>query len=165
MKKIYSSIIIFLLSTLVHSLYDLFPNSITLIFSPINESIWEHMKLIFTSYILFMIIKLIYYKIKKINKKNTIFKELTLSIFNIIIFLIIYLPIYYIFGENLIVTLSIYYLTILLTRFIKIKKDLNLSLSLLIITIIYILFTYLSYNPILIDIFKDPLNNTYGLNK
>lgn len=164
MKKLLSSILIFLISTFVHNLYTWFSNSFTLIFSPINESIWEHMKMIFTSYIIFAFIKYIYFKIKKIDTSNIFFNELILSILNIIIFLIIYLPIYYLFGENLFITLIMYFITIFLIRNLNIKKDLNI-LSLIIIFIVYASFTYLSYNPPKIDIFRDPTNNTYGLNK
>lgn len=164
MKKIFSSILIFLISSIVHNLFDTFPNNITLIFSPINESIWEHMKMIFTSYMIFLIIKYIYYKIKDVNTSGIIFNEVVLSIINIIIFLIIYLPLYYLFGENLIVTLIIYFITILITRNFNIRKGLNLQGLVLIITI-YSVFTYLSYNPLKLDIFRDPTNNTYGLNK
>src|SRR5574344_2891478 len=124
-KKIISSTLIFLISFLVHNLYKWSTNSLTLIFSPVNESIWEHMKMIFTSYILFLIIKYLYYKIKNINTNTIVFNELILSLINIIIFLILYLPIYYIFGENLIVTLIIYFISVFITRQFQIKKDLN----------------------------------------
>ena len=36
-----------LLGTAQHFLYDLFPNPLTAIFAPVNESVWEHLKLLF----------------------------------------------------------------------------------------------------------------------
>ncbi len=46
----------FLLATLfgvgLHFLYSFFPNPITALFSPVCESIWEHIKLIYWSYLL-----------------------------------------------------------------------------------------------------------------
>ena len=48
--KILSVFIIFLLMFPLHYVYDKFPNSLTSIFCPVNESIWEHLKLIFTSF-------------------------------------------------------------------------------------------------------------------
>ena len=44
--KIISCIGIFLLSVLFHFIYDWFPNFFTSLFSPVNESIWEHNKII-----------------------------------------------------------------------------------------------------------------------
>ena len=38
-----------LLFLLLHYLYDWFPNSITTIFSGINESVYQHMKICFSS--------------------------------------------------------------------------------------------------------------------
>ena len=45
--KILGVILAFFLSFIFHSVYDLFPNFITSIFFPVNESIFEHMKIIF----------------------------------------------------------------------------------------------------------------------
>ena len=33
--------------TALHFLYDLFPSSATAVFAPVNESVWEHLKLLF----------------------------------------------------------------------------------------------------------------------
>ena len=51
-KIILSSFIIFILSTLFHSLYNYLPCFLTSIIVPVNESIFEHMKMIFL-YVLF----------------------------------------------------------------------------------------------------------------
>ncbi len=46
----------FLLATLLgiglHFLYSFFPNPLTALFSPVRESIWEHIKLVYWSYLL-----------------------------------------------------------------------------------------------------------------
>ena len=51
--KIIGVFAVFLLSFPLHFLYDVFPNFLTSIFAPVNESIWEHMKIIFTAYLLY----------------------------------------------------------------------------------------------------------------
>ena len=59
-KKILTTIsvlFIFLIGFIIHNLYELFPNIVTLIISPVNESVFEHMKMIFTSYIVWIILK------------------------------------------------------------------------------------------------------------
>lgn len=40
-----------LFGTLLHDLYDWFPNPLTALISPVNESVWEHMKLLFWPYL------------------------------------------------------------------------------------------------------------------
>ena len=54
MKKILiNSLFIFVISSIFHFVYNIFPNNITALFFPVNESIWEHYKLLYTSAILF----------------------------------------------------------------------------------------------------------------
>lgn len=164
MKKIIlNSIFILILSVIIHNLYSLLPNFLTLVIAPINESIAEHIKLIFSSYILLLILKTLFTK-----EKPNIFSFYITSIFNIIIFLIIYLPIYYIFGENLVVTLTLYSITIIISNIfkekIKPKKNLN-KLSIILIIITYLIFTLFSYFPPSINIFIDKPNNMIGLKK
>jgi uncharacterized membrane protein len=51
-------VVAFLLTTLagtgLHFLYDLLPSPLTALFSPVNESIWEHLKLIYWPYLVAM---------------------------------------------------------------------------------------------------------------
>ncbi len=45
-----------LAGTCLHFLFDLLPNPVTALFSPVNESIWEHLKLIYWPYLAAMLI-------------------------------------------------------------------------------------------------------------
>ena len=54
--KIIGIVLAFLLAFPLHFLYDTFPSFITSIITPVNESIWEHMKIIFGS-ILFSLLR------------------------------------------------------------------------------------------------------------
>ena len=51
--KILGVIMAFLLCFPLHFLYDKIPSFITSIISPVNESIWEHMKILFWKYTIF----------------------------------------------------------------------------------------------------------------
>lgn len=164
-------IFIFLIGFIIHNLYEWCPNIVTLILSPVNESVFEHMKMIYTSYIIWIIVK--YFILKKYNIKenNFLLKELLTFLFNITLFLTIYWPIYSKFGENMLVTLTIYLVTIIISQilnyFIEFKKDSNVLniISLIVIFLIYAFTTYLTYNPPICKFFLDPTNNSYGLNK
>ena len=83
---------IFLISFLAHFMYDLFPNVITSFFFPVNESIWEHMKILFTSTMIYGVFD--YILMKKFNiKYNNLLLELFITSFlSVIIYLIIYIP-------------------------------------------------------------------------
>jgi hypothetical protein len=67
--RIISTIGIFLLCFLFHFLYHLLPNSISAIFFPVNESIWEHMKLLFSAVVFYGIID--YIILQKFKIKET----------------------------------------------------------------------------------------------
>lgn len=174
MNKKYAIINVFLtfiMGFVVHGLYQWFPSIVTSIF-PVNESLYEHIKLIFyspviASTILYFIFK---YKGKKIN--NFLFGLFTSTIFNIFIFYLVYLPIYKMMGANLLVTLIIYFITIGISQYLnyliintKVNyKALNL-VSLILLFISVVVLTYFTYNPMKNDFFKDPENNSYGIKK
>lgn len=155
-KIILSSFIIFILSTLFHSLYNYLPCFLTSIIVPVNESIFEHMKMIFTSYMFYLLIKILF---NKKRENNLISSFVIASLFNIVIFLIIYIPIYLLFGEKLVVTLILYFITILISNYLMYKiqnKKINSKInkySVYIIPLVYIVFTLLTYFPLKICCF------------
>lgn len=164
-------VIIFLLGFLIHNLYDWFPSFVTIVISPVSESLFEHLKMIYTSYLIWTIIKHFLYKKFNLKSNNFLFNELITTLFEILIFYLIYLPIYNYFGENLILTLIIYFITIIISQvfnyLFELKKDYNFLkyFSLISIIFIYSTLTYLSYKPPICDFFLDSTNNSYGLNK
>ena len=165
-----NTILTFTIGFLVHNIYQWIPSTITTIF-PVNESLFEHMKLIFISPIISSLIIYFYYKIKDYQVNNLLFGLIVSTIFNIIIFYLIYLPLYYELGQSMFMTLSIYFLTIILSNYlyyliIEMKNNSKLNkLSFIVILIIGFILTYFTYHPIKIDFFRDPENNTYGIPK
>ena len=162
--KILSIFGIFILSFLTHYVYEIFPSFITSILFPINESVFEHMKMIFTTYMLWNIIE---YRL--INNKTNYKVNLIITIIsNIIIFLIIFYPIYLNFEHNLVITLIIYFITIAISQIISyiiLKKDnyLNLNKYFYIIIILTLIMFYLfTYYPIKNNFFIDKMNKKIG---
>lgn len=164
-----STIIIFVINFLIHNVYKILPNDFTAIFFPVNESIYEHMKMLFTSYFIYSIILILFRKKYKVN--NILFANLCGAVLNIILFLTIYLPIYYRFGENMIVTLILLFLTILLTNYIIrfiYKKDDSKGVKIAGIILFPILFSlgaYFTFNPLEESFFFDPVEEIYGIQK
>ena len=168
--RIISTIGIFLLCFLFHFIYDWIPCSLTAIFFPVNESIWEHMKLLFSAIVFYGIID--YIILQKFNVKyNNFFTSLFTSALTIIpIYLIMFLPIYYKIGENMFIIFTIMFISIILSQVISYyilkSKDcdkLNI-ISLILIIISYIVFAYLTYYPPKTELFFDTQEEKYGLN-
>ena len=151
--RIISVIGIFLISFISHFVYTIFPNIFTSFFFPINESIWEHMKILFTSSLLYGIIDYIILKKNNIKYNNYPFNLWFTSLIIIPIYLAIYLPLYKLIGENLLVSIILLFIIYIIKEIIsynilkapKIKIVNNLTIPIIIIT--YIIFIYLTYNP------------------
>ena len=162
-KVLIRSVIIYLLNFPAHFLFGYFSNNFTALIFPVNESIFQHMKMIFTCYVIFYLI----IKIFKYKGENITTKCLISSLSCIIFFLIIYIPIYLNYNENLGFTLILLFLSIVfgefITSLINIKSKTVNNLSIIIIILILILNAYLTFNPLINFLFFDPMNNTYKI--
>ena len=168
--KFISTISIFALCFLFHFLYQWFPNSLFAIIFPVNESIWEHMKLLFSGICLYGIIDYFILVKNKIKFNNFFLNLFITSITSIPIYLIIFLPIYKFIGENIIISITLMFIVKLISQiisyFILSKKSYKILnyISFILIIISYIIFGYLTYNPIHNYLFLDNSKNIYGIN-
>lgn len=173
MKKIkfIGVFVIFLVSFASHFIYKWIPNTLFSIIFPVNESIWEHMKLLVTPVLIFSLIEYIVYKKKDINYNNFILSYSISMLMGIIIYLIIYLPIHYIFGHSsifaIILLFFIFVIIEIISYYIMRYRDIKYSniIGFGIIIIMYIIFGYLTYYPIETDLFYDTSKNIYGIPK
>lgn len=162
---------IFLISFISHFAYEWYPNTLFSIIFPVNESIWEHMKIIVTSYIIYGLIDYILLSKNGLSKNNFIFQLIFIPILGVSLYLIIYLPLYNIFGENMIISIGLLFIIYIIMSIIsyyflleennKILKIVSIPL----IIIVYILLTYLTYKPPKNYIFYDTSKNLYGIPK
>lgn len=169
--KLIAIIGIFLISFLSHFTYEFISSSFTAIFFPVNESIFEHMKIIFTSTLLYGIID--YYLLKRNNIKfnNFPFQLFFTSFISIPIYLIIYIPLYLIIGENMIINITLLLIIYIISQIISyyllkhnpIKYLNTIAIPLIILT--YIFFIILTYNPPHNFLFYDTKTNSYGIKK
>lgn len=163
-----NSIIIFLFGFITHNIYNIIPSFITTIF-PVNESLYEHMKMIFITPLI--VGTIVYFTPYFKNFRNNYFFSLYLSsMLNIILFFIMYLPIYYRFGEEMVITFIIYFISILISQYInaliltKTKDNLLLNIiGIVLILVNYVVFLYFTYNPLHSDFFFDTENEVYGI--
>lgn len=169
--KIIGVFVIMGLSVLSHFMYEWFNNFIFSILFPVNESIWEHMKLLITPLLFYALIEYFIYR-----KKNIKFNNFSLSygismIVGIISYLIVYLPIDYYFGHNMIVSIVLLFLDYILISYISYcilnTKEIKYSkmIGALLIIFTYFIFYYLTYYPVHSYLFYDTKDKVYGIKK
>ena len=168
--KVIDVFIIFALCFLTHFIYSWFPNTLFSIFFPVNESIWEHMKMLFSAIIIFSVVDFILLKVFEIEYRNFITSIFLSAVLSIIIFLAIYLPLYYFIGENMVLNLTVLFVSIVFSQavsyFVLESKDYGLLnyVSLIGIIFSYIVFGILTYYPSTEDLFYDPMDEKFGIN-
>lgn len=174
-KKLQIASIIFsiLLGTLLHFTFELSSNNLFIAsFSAVNESVWEHLKLVFFPMLIFSIIE--YFLLKNYNNKNNYIFSKTVSIIFAILFITIFFYTYTgIIGKcYFILDILSFLLAIILGELICYKlliknTKINNSIKYLCIFFIIILllfFVFFTYFPPKINYFKDPVNKSYGIN-
>lgn len=160
-----SSIILFLVMTLVHFVYNILNIDIIAMFFPTNESIFQHMKMIFTGFFIYYL--LLFFIRRRWNFNNIFLTNLISVVICIVFFLIIYLPVRFRFGENMIFTFILLFISIWLGQYLSysfLKKDNYDSLNILSLTVIIVtslILAYFTFNPLHNDIFWDPEHETY----
>lgn len=167
--KVISFFIVFIISFLCHFMYEWIPNFVTSIFFPVNESIWEHMKIFFTAILISGLIESFIIKKCKIQCNNHLFEVVLSSVISIPIYLIIYLPLYKIFGEVMFISIGLMVLVYVFLAFVQYKfliyRDLKVNKYILISVVImgYVILGYLTYNPIHSYLFFDIIKKKYGI--
>lgn len=162
-------IFVSLFGTINHFLYELFGKNIIIgIFCPVNESIWEHQKLLFFPYIIWSIAE---YFI--LERQNSFFPAKTAGITSGILFTIAF---YYTYTgisgtQSIFCDVLSFYLGTAVSFLVSYmiiknfsKENIYLSnISIFILIIMTALFIIFTFAPPLIPLFKDPLTSTYGI--
>lgn len=164
---IISGIIVMVLGSLLHFVYDWTTNNQYIAaLSAVNESTWEHLKLLFYPMLLTTIIG--YFAIGK-EYSNFLFARL-LGILISIVFTIVFFYTYSgIIGNNFApIDIGIFFVAVILGEFVS-YKVLNSNLkcnkyaSLSLFVVLLICFIVFTYKAPRIGLFKDPLNSSYGI--
>jgi hypothetical protein len=167
--EIFSTIFIFVLGTLLHFTYEWSNyNSLVGLFSAVNESTWEHLKLVFYPSILTTLIGYLIFKNQYSNYLIVKTKGILLSMAFIVIFFYTYTGI---IGTNYaIIDIGSFFVSILLKEIYEYKNindydKGNNFISFIILVILLLCFIIFTVYPPHLNLFKDPINNTYGINK
>ena len=166
--QIFSVIFAWILGNILHFTYEWSnKNIVVAAFSAVNESTWEHLKLLFFPMFITTIIGLIYFRKK--DKINNFLCAKTIGIIVALSFVVIFFYTYTgVIGTNFaILDIGSFFVGVFLgeyTAYKLIKKgvlcDNKLAIILIIIFSLFIIFTYKTTN---LGIFKDTVNGSYGI--
>ncbi|MFT8351419.1 DUF6512 family protein [Clostridium saccharoperbutylacetonicum] len=164
---------IFLLGSFMHFAYDLSGNSTLIgIFAPVNESIWEHLKLSVYPTFAWFIFGYLLFEIK-IN----IYTWFTSCVISVIVSALIIVSFYYTYTgalgiHSLFLDIFSLFLGILIAQGLAfhIYNYANTNIFVFIIALllsctIFITFTKFTFSPPKFPIFMDPVTKQYGIQK
>ena len=163
------SIFTILFGTILHFFYDwLGENAIVGIFSSVNESVWEHLKLLFWPLVFYSLVEYVYIGEKY---ENYLFAK-AVSIYSGIILIITLFYTYsgvlgkhILFIDILIFIVSVIasqYITFLILSSDKCQSKIWNYVSLIGIIVLMCLFVVFTFNPPHIPLFEDSRTGTYG---
>lgn len=168
--KIISVFAIFGLSALFHFIYIWFPSFFTSLLFPVNESIWEHNKIIIGAFLVWSIFEKL--TLRKTQDLNTCYNGFISAVVCCFLVMLIFSPIYFFIlktNDNMIVTLIIYFICIALSVYLNYKlleQDYNHEKEkkvILLWLLVMVINAILTYYPLKLPIFYDYNSNTYGL--
>lgn len=156
------------LGTLLHFLYEWLGNPWWIApFSGVNESTWEHMKLLFWPMLIFAVIESFFFK----EREDFWCIKLKGLLTGLVLIPIIFYTYNGVIGKSPdLVNIAIFFVSaaaafIYETR--QFKKDAEYRISpksaIAVILIIAVMFVIFSFNPPKIGIFKDPASGEYGI--
>lgn len=174
MKKIFKAdiigfIFVSILGTLSHFLYELLGESrLVALFCPVNESVWEHLKLLYFPFLFYII-----FEYFVLNKPEGFFFSRLNGVFCGMIFMVSFFYTYSgILGYNvLIVDILTFIISVMIAFFIsntmltnkKTIPKLTDNLSIILLIVISALFFVFTFSPPFISVFKDSIAGTYGI--
>ncbi len=156
------------LGTTLHFTYELSGrNPLVAPFSAVNESVWEHLKLVFWPAALYASIQ--YVALRRRPPAFLLAKALSMLIMPTIIVTIFYASKLFIEG-SLAFDILLFYFSIAAGQYTSIRvmkigavpRAVSVA-ALLVIISMALLFTYFTFNPPRIFLFRDPVSGLYGI--
>lgn len=161
-----------IIGTLLHFTYEWSGENVAIgIFSAVNESTWEHLKLTFFPMLLFSVIEGVFlYKYS-----NNYIEAKTIGIFlSIVMIITIFYTYTGILGTNFaFIDILTFLVSVLVSEYVSykillMKEQSNIitkTLSAVIIIFLLICFIKFTFTPPKVQLFEDPINGTYGILK
>lgn len=167
--QIFSTLFIFVLGTLLQFTYKLSgENNLVGIFSTINESTWEHLKLVYFPSLITIIIGLIYLR----GEYKNFLCSKTIGMLVAMVFIVVFFYTYSgILGRTIqAIDISSFFIAVIIGEFVAYlliinKFKCNNIIFIIILLALLICFILFTFNTPHFGIFKDPLTGQYGIIK
>jgi len=161
-------VLIIIFGSMLHFTFEWSGNQpIVGVFSAVNESVWEHLKIAFWPTLIYAI-----FEYRYLNKRtNNFFSAKTIGIYAIMLIIPIIFYSYTLFTEeNLIIDILSFIFAIIVGQLIsykllifkKLSKNLEL-ISLFALVILALAFVVFTFYPPQIQLFQDPNTGNYGI--
>lgn len=169
MLEIIGSIFIILLGSFSHFVYDLFNKNKTIAyFVSINESTWEHLKLVVFPFFIWLIISYHFYY----DIPNFFFTSFISLLTMTILIPFLFYSYTYILNKNVaIIDILIFIISVIIGEYlfhilinVKYSNIVFDHIGIIGLVTVLIVFLIKTYVPSKNYLFKDPLTNKYGLN-
>lgn len=157
-----------LFGTLLHFLYDFSGgNKVAALFSGVNESTWEHMKLLFFPMLLFTVVQSFFFR-----DRNDFFSvKLRGTLLGLLMIPIIFYTYNGAFGKSPdYVNIGIFFVSAAAVYYYETKKFVKNDIKdspkvfpIMIIALITSAFFFFTFYPPGLPLFMDPITNTYGI--
>lgn len=165
--EIISTIFIMILGIILHFTFKWSNNNVLVsTFSPVNESIWEHLKLLFFPMLATTIMGYFY-------KGKNIYNYLCAKVLGIVLAMFFTVIFFYtytgIIGTNFaIVDIASFFIAVLLSQYVAYQKMqstffCNNQVTIIILLILYLCFLVFTFLPPHIALFKDPITEMFGI--
>lgn len=154
--------------TLLHFLYDWTKSTLTALVSGVNESTWEHMKLLFFSMFLFAVIE--YFKVGR-DYKNFWCIKLKGTLFGLLLIPTIFYTLNGVFGKTPDwINIGIFFVSVagafiyeskqFEDDFLTCKSD---KTAIAIFALIAVAFFIFTFSPPRLPLFQDPVDGSFGM--
>lgn len=165
-----ATIFVLITGTLLHFVYEWSGgNPLAGIFGTVNESTWEHLKLVFWPSLIFAIIEYPY--IGKDYENYAVAKAITFYTGIILIIVLFYTYMGITGKHSLVIDLLIFFISVVVSQWIGYQilgsdksfgKECNL-IAVLAILMLILAFTVFTFRPPHLPLFQDPITGTYGI--
>jgi len=160
-------VFIVLVGSALHFTFDLSgSNPLVGVFSAVNESVWEHLKLSFCPALLYAVIEYGYLN----RKTGSFFPAKTIGIYLMPLIIVFSFYLYRAFiEENLVIDILIFILAVAIGQFAsyrlmtwKVTSRIYTPISIVALILLAILFIIFTFYPPQLPIFQDPISGGYG---
>ena len=166
--ELISTVFIMIAGVLLHFTFKWSGNNILVgIFTPVNESIWEHFKLVFFPITISAIIGYFY---EGKNMNIYLWGKMQGTILAMIFIVIFFYTYTGIIGQNIdFINIGSYFIAIILgqsyaiTKINKDKENIGFKYVIFVFLIICLAFIVFTFSPPQINLFKDPVTGTFGI--